>query len=85
MILNEDEVGIQSIELSIQLSSNRDIDSFLDDNRDLSLADNSKSSSLFNKRKDSALDGNNENPMEDEVPPSRDRQKGTKNDEFFDE
>lgn len=80
IILNDDEIGIKSVELSIQLSSNRDIDSFLDNNMDVSLADTSKPS--FGKRKDSILDENNENAMKEAL---SNKDKVNKNEEFLDE
>lgn len=83
LILNDDEIGIKSVELSIQLSSNRDIDSFFDNNMDLlSLADTSKPSLV--KRKDLTLDENDENATK-VVLPNEDKERVKKNEQFFDE
>ena len=82
IILNDDEIGIKSVELSIQLSSNRDIDSFLDNNMDVSLADTSKPSLV--KRKDSILDENIEN-VTNEALSNEHKEKVYKNEEFLDE
>lgn len=82
IILNDDEIGIKSVELSIQLSSNRDIDSFLDYNMDVSVADTSKPSLV--KRKDATLDENYENAT-NEALSNEDKEKVNKNEQFFDE